>query len=183
MWNGFLTLFLEHELKKFNHAYMPAVGTKTGLKAFVINVLPKSYVYEFDLQGFFNNVSIPEVNRLLRERGMPEEIREKLILILKKAPSNMNFGDELVKTDYDKALAMRNLHREEEGKSLFERANEILEKDGVLNHPLAGLFRQTLMDRLRETDFNLKEKGTLINKGLPQGAAPSTILSLLALSE
>jgi hypothetical protein len=30
MWNGFLTIFLEEELKKFNHAYLPKRGTLTA---------------------------------------------------------------------------------------------------------------------------------------------------------
>lgn len=71
MWNGFLTMFLEHELKEFNHAFMPQRGTNTALAELIMNVVDKKYVYEFDIKGFFNNVSINSVFEALRARGMP----------------------------------------------------------------------------------------------------------------
>jgi len=82
MWNGFLTMFLENELKEFNHAYMPRVGTVTALKDLVLKVLNKAYIYEFDIKGFFNNVSILDTIRKLRERGMNKEMRLRLKRIL-----------------------------------------------------------------------------------------------------
>jgi retron-type reverse transcriptase len=64
-------MFLENEIKKFNHAYMPRVGTSTAIKDLVLNVLDKKYIYEFDIKGFFNNVDIDVVMECLRARGMP----------------------------------------------------------------------------------------------------------------
>jgi hypothetical protein len=69
-------LFVEEELKRFNHAYTPGVGTKSCLTEWVNKVLPAKYVYEFDIKGFFNNVSILQVISLLRERGTPLKQRE-----------------------------------------------------------------------------------------------------------
>jgi retron-type reverse transcriptase len=106
MWNGFLTMFLEEELKKFNHAYMPRVGTSTALKDLILKVLDKKYIYEFDIKGFFNNVDITNTMTALRQRGMPNKIALKLQDILMMAPENLSIGDEdIEKNDYDMQLA------------------------------------------------------------------------------
>lgn len=157
LWNGFLTLFLEAELKKFNHAYMPGVGTKTALKDWVERVLSAKYVYEFDIKGFFNNVSIPKVIQMLKARGMTDDMRDHLSVILQKAPENMTFkaADEILSTPYDESLAMRNW----------------LDDDDT--------------DEWARRDFWMSGRGAQmgVTRGLPQGAAPSTILSILALAD
>jgi len=89
MWNGFLTLFLEEELKQFNHAYMPNVGTMSAIKEFLLNVRNKKFIYEFDIKGFFNNVSIFRVIQQLRDRGMTEAMIGPLYQMLKSAPANV----------------------------------------------------------------------------------------------
>lgn len=86
---------------------MPSVGTKTGLKAFVTQVIPRRNVYEFDLRGFFNNVPIDQVIKMLRERGMPEGISEHLNQLLQKAPENLTVFEK-PETVYDQSLALRN---------------------------------------------------------------------------
>jgi hypothetical protein len=105
MWNGFLVLFLEEELKQFNHAYTPNVGTMTCLREWVNKVLPSKYIYEFDLKGFFNNVKIGEVIKLLQERGMPWDQALRLNLILNQIPANLKM--ETAESEYDKDLSAR----------------------------------------------------------------------------
>jgi len=157
MWNGFLTMFLENELKQFNHAYMPRVGTSTALKDLVLKVLDRKYIYEFDIKGFFNNVDILDVIFELEERGMPKDLRDRLEEILMKCPQNLNLDEdsEAVLTGYDRQLAFR--------KMFMPSASD--KKQPVLNKMMIG---PNIYD---------------LTKGLPQGAAPSTILSLLALAE
>jgi len=100
---------VEEELKRFNHAYTPGVGTKTCLTDWVNKVLPSKYVYEFDFKGFFNNVSITTVMDLLKEMGMPGKQAAHLNDILWSAPSNLELeGENKPKTDYDTTLAARN---------------------------------------------------------------------------
>lgn len=67
-------------------------------------------MYEFDIKGFFNNVSIPKVIQMLKARGMTDDMRDHLSVILQKAPENMTFkaADEILSTPYDESLAMRN---------------------------------------------------------------------------
>lgn len=179
MWNGFLTLFLEEELKSFNHAYMPKVGTITAIKALIDKVRHAKFIYEFDIKGFFNNVHIQKTMDLLRERGMTDSISERLRKILLAYPANLDLpavtqavkygassyftvgkGGSLskvenIRTEYDASLAKRKWHIENKGVPKF------------------------LLKHLKQS----QEEKEAMMKGLPQGAAPSTILSLLSLSE
>jgi len=169
MWNGFLVLFLQEEIKKYNHAYLPGSGTNTALKDWVNLVLSAKNVYEFDLKGFFNNVPLPLIKKLLKRRGMPSEALDKLSRILKCAPENLTFGSDLIQNDYDKSLAMRNLDKSTQELDPFEWAT------------MGVGFEDGRM--ITATEARLSLPSDAINKGLPQGAAPSTVLSLLALSE
>lgn len=229
LWNGFLVLFVEEELKLFNHAYTPGVGTKTCLTEWVNKVLPAKYVYEFDIKGFFNNVSINLVMDILKEKGMPGKQATHLNDILWAAPDNLDLDKEKPKTDYDTTLAARKLLAsgrpavieyvipekpvydmqaaryakpeeldidrrldlwnlkysivEGKGKYVMLRGRPVfvplLEKQMFIND---GRYQST-------TETILTAKGPMkrvrlvdkMSKGLPQGAAPSTTLSLLAL--
>jgi len=157
MWNGFLTLFLEEELKEFNHAYMPGVGTTTAIRDFVLKVRNAKYIYEFDIKGFFNNVSIFRVIQMLRDRGMTESSISILYKLLKSAPVNIDWSNmNPLTTGYDADLANRKAY--------------------VLGTGPVNKFHNHLFHN----------HNTMVNqamKGLPQGAAPSTILSILALSD
>jgi len=167
MWNGFLTLFLEEELKKFNHAYMPGVGTKTAIEHFITDVRNHKYIYEFDIKGFFNNVSVDQTAASLFERGMPYDQVNKLYIILMRSAANLHW-DELdqIESEYDKQLALRKAAR-----------NIASYYEGLEGY---DPFEEGLQTTLETGNVN---KYSVINKGLPQGAAPSTILSILALSD
>jgi hypothetical protein len=69
---------------------MPGVGTNTALAKYVTDVLPTKYIYEFDLKGFFNEVSIPRVLQMLNDRGMPLSTIRKLFNILAQTPQNID---------------------------------------------------------------------------------------------
>jgi hypothetical protein len=86
----------------------------------VNDVLSAKYVYEFDLKGFFNNVPLPLIKKLLKRRGMPAEVLDKLSRLLKCAPENLTFGSDLIQNDYDKSLAMRNLDKSTQELDPFE---------------------------------------------------------------
>lgn len=115
MWNGFLTLFLEEEIRKYNHAYMPGVGTTTAIRQLITEVVSHKFIYEFDIKGFFNNVSIYKTVASLRERGMPFESLTKLSDILYSLPANLDLRNEsTIKSEYDRELAARK-HLESQG--------------------------------------------------------------------
>jgi hypothetical protein len=58
---------------------MPKVGTNTALKSFVEKVPSAQFIYEFDLVGYFNNVSIVDVLQGLAKRGTPFKSIKKLL--------------------------------------------------------------------------------------------------------
>lgn len=78
-------------------------------------VLPAKYVYEFDIKGFFNNVSILQVISLLRERGVPLKQREWLLNMLHRIPENIAFEDPK-NSAYDEQLATRKFVMDMEAK-------------------------------------------------------------------
>jgi hypothetical protein len=115
----------------------------------VIKVLPAKYVYEFDIKGFFNNVRISEVIKLLQERGMPASTSNTLYQILKNAPDNMRLGSELVKTDYDTSLMVRHIHQDSGNLSPYEWATQAGESDF-----LKKLGKDKLRDIWLEDEMN-----------------------------
>lgn len=207
LWNGFLTLFLENELKRFNHAYMPSVGTSTALKEWVTKVLPSRFVYEFDIKGFFNNVKIGDIIQKLQERGMPFTYALKLNLLLNRVPANLDI-DDAKKSKYDSSLFARGdwgfLSPPKTGYTVHRRASTgHIAKFGIIERigPPSDQDMFTppkWMDIKEDTkwapfvDFDPFPgsggeilsivRNDSLDKGLPQGAAPSTILSLLALN-
>jgi P2-related tail formation protein len=69
---------------------MPNVGTLTAIRDFITKVRHHKYIYEFDIKGFFNNVSIFRVIQQLRDRGMSESMISILYNMLKSAPANID---------------------------------------------------------------------------------------------
>lgn len=57
-------------MKKYNHAYMPKLGTLTASKDLINDVIHNkaNFVYEFDLVQFFPNVDKDQLNRQLKNR-------------------------------------------------------------------------------------------------------------------
>lgn len=173
LWNNFLVMFLQEEISKYNHAYVPGSGTNTALKDWVTSVLSSKYVYEFDLKGFFNNVPIESVIDSLRDRGMPIDISAVLDRLLKCAPENLTVFDKPDST-YDQSLALRNQYKDAETMDPFEWKEKYMMGKGAIVSAFAPAG-------MAHRHFGL-DANNMIGKGLPQGAAPSTILSLLALA-
>jgi hypothetical protein len=91
---------LADELKTFNHAFMPEVGTNTALSQFAYEIPEAKYVYEFDIRQFFPNVNIVEVLKMLAERGVPYKTIRKLFYLLINIPKNMSyFQDNMNESD------------------------------------------------------------------------------------
>jgi len=171
MWNGFLTLFLEEEIKRYNHAYTPNRGTLTAIKEFIEKVRHHKYIYEFDIEGFFNNVGIRDTIAKLRERGM-SELRFDLKNILESCPNNIKETWKKTRGEimsYDQKLGFRK-HLQ---KSTVKLTPEL--EGNWDNYDELGESWDDLMYR-----FDTMSE---LDKGLPQGAAPSTILSLLSLTD
>jgi hypothetical protein len=74
---------------------MPGVGTKTAIQQLVSDSVNHQYIYEFDLKGFFNNVDIDAVMKLLLERGMPAQTAVNLEKMLLSCPENVNIDPKV----------------------------------------------------------------------------------------
>jgi len=173
MWNGFLTLFLEEEIKKYNHAYMPGVGTKTAIQQLITDTVKHKHVYEFDLKGFFNNVDIDSVIKKLLERGMPASTAAHLEKMLLSCPENVTIDPHV--WAFEGPLL-----------SLIQKVEE--EYDMGMDYSyddLLGYRKAAIVENKEGYQWgdNKHLFGMNLKAGLPQGAAPSTILSLLALSD
>jgi hypothetical protein len=182
MWNGFLTIFLEEEIKKFNHAYMPNRGTLTAIKDFLGKVRHHKYIYEFDIEGFFNNVGITDTIRRLKERGM-SLMTSELEKILRSCPQNIETSwtkkpGEIL--SYDEKLGLRKFVQKSEAESSAETENDWDSYDELGESYEELNFR---FDRIEQQKQHAKSIEQDLDKGLPQGAAPSTILSLLSLTD
>lgn len=187
---------------------MPGVGTKSALEHFILGVRHHANVYEFDIKGFFNNVSILNVRNLLEERGMPDATLARLTDILINAPVNLELLQKELEDpskSYDKYLARRKAYILGEGipGSALQLAVayyyhhtgiDLMEDEGFLMSLPPGDDPETerLMlqgffgDKTEEDIKNELITGGFVEsllKGLPQGAAPSTILSILALAD
>jgi len=193
MWNGFLTIFLEEEIKKYNHAYMPGVGTKTALQKLVTDTVRHKYVYEFDLKGFFNNVDIDSVIRLLLERGMPANTASHLERLLLSCPENVSIDPKVWEAEKE---MLREIELKMWEDFLFSKGDEAFNSHnwtaadydlgtGLGYDDLLGYRKAAIVEQSQgyHWDGNKYLFGMNLKAGLPQGAAPSTILSLLALSD
>jgi hypothetical protein len=145
-------------------------------------VLPSKYVYEFDIKGFFNNVKIGEVIRLLQEKGMPFGINLTLNQILNQIPANLKL--EEAKSDYDKDLASRDAWKfmwapNSNNISVVFKSGLKMSVVKRIDEPTP--FLDYIPDYMKNDPIIHMVPESSLDKGLPQGAAPSTSLSLFVL--
>jgi len=60
---------------KTQHAYLPGRGTKTAWQEIIAKVIKAKNIYETDLKGFFDNISIFEINNILRQGNVDLSLR------------------------------------------------------------------------------------------------------------
>jgi retron-type reverse transcriptase len=189
MWANWLTLYLRDSVSKYNHAYMPGLGTKTAWKEVIEKVLKANYIYEFDLKGFFDNVSITEVSDILREKKVPEKIvifLQNINICVPKFPEELLLMEPILeqrKKMYgptEEALSDPNLRIWEELKQFEESngeemVNMLVEMDGFKNKYDWAMAQWQHLDKISPVKAEFK--------GLPQGLNSSPILSILTLEK
>lgn len=67
--NGFFVEILRGKLLTSQHAYIPCRGTMSAWREVVAKIHNYKYVYETDLKGFFNEVSVWKVVEILNKTG------------------------------------------------------------------------------------------------------------------
>jgi hypothetical protein len=87
MWNHILTIFLAWKLPENQHGFIPGRGTMTAWTQILAVQEKYKYIWEFDLEKFFDNVNMAYFPMLMRTYfQMPENIIKYLDEICKKAP-------------------------------------------------------------------------------------------------
>jgi hypothetical protein len=212
MYSNFLGILLREELSEFNHAYIPRQGTLTCIRVWLTKVIKAPWVYEFDIKGFFDNVSISKTLKQLEDRGLPSELYNHFETLLESTPKNVDFekNEYIGKkkkplTDMDKDLAERRMWVTKSGESmgtlnsylkyLDPGPKSMHDTEWFKNNPN---WLQNFANELKIYDLTgagshpaKRPEGITLNyytgparnllKGLPQGAAVSPVLSLLAL--
>lgn len=220
MYSNFLGILLREELSEFNHAYIPKQGTLTCIRVWLTKVIKAPWVYEFDIKGFFDNVSISKTLKQLEDRGLPSELYDHFSTLLESTPKNIDFKKKEYTgmkrkplTDMDYKLGARTKLKSRIGTSMSRitkvltphpsdvvewknyatgetgtyvpdrGVTTLLDKGDWLSNWLLRKDLEKEHNKLGENStFNYyQEEPTDLNKGLPQGAAISPVLSLLAL--
>lgn len=95
--NQLLVKFLEGRncFHEEQHGFRPGRGTKSAWESILANVIHSPNIFEFDLKGFFDNVSFDYINKKLIEYGIPREIMTRIafiqacrVLVPQKSPFN-----------------------------------------------------------------------------------------------
>jgi len=81
-----LVEILRMEFSKSQHAYIPGRGVKTALTELISKCNKYKYIYETDLKGFFDNISVPEVFRIIEKYSPPKGIFYHLENFCKNTP-------------------------------------------------------------------------------------------------
>jgi retron-type reverse transcriptase len=76
MWQNVITQKCLPELSMNQHGFLPGRGVITAWRDIFTNVVDKDNIYEYDLKGFFDNVSLKAIEQWLLDIGCPYPIVE-----------------------------------------------------------------------------------------------------------
>jgi len=158
MLNNFLVL-MRRNRQGTQHGYFPGRGVHTVWKEIFSNAFKYNYIYEFDMKGFFDNVDLVLIRKILeRQYG----ISPKFLKLFK----NINrFIVLLCETDL-----------------IEERDRWQPTFDGSFRYNKNfGITKKTWLEKQLEEGGNDLPEYLYRNKGVPQGAATSCSLSTLCL--
>jgi len=74
MWALYLKFLIDPLLPNYQHGFRPRKSVSTAWLEVIGNVPKFKFAYEFDLKGFFNNVTPRFITDTLRAAGLPEEL-------------------------------------------------------------------------------------------------------------
>lgn len=183
MLNNFIHIFAHEALLPSQHGFIPGKGCLSCWKEiFSKDILNKKYIYEADLTNFFNEVNLNTLDRRLRQLGFPENVIALLRVINShgaKLPSILKI-DETPQIEKDfqlgkpEAIAKLNLNKGYNPHLLSVSKVMDIESFLKLSNTGAPTHREDI--KLYKTPW----KG---DRGLPQGAPTSPLLSILILKD
>lgn len=72
MWNCFLFDYLSPHMDPSQHGFIPGKGTKTAWTEIFQKVVKSKYIYEYDLENYFNNLNLAYITDYLITIGVPK---------------------------------------------------------------------------------------------------------------
>jgi len=105
MFNQMLVYYL-HTKNLFHedqHGFRPGRGTKTAWESILKHVLHSRDIYEFDLKNFFDSVNLDYISKILKKKGIPENIIDRIYFlntsqVMVKSQRNLNEFENFMKT-------------------------------------------------------------------------------------
>lgn len=101
-WNTILTIWFERKQSPSQHGFWPTRGTTTAWKQIHEKVIPSPWIYEFDLERFFDSVNLTYLNDLLLNEGMDPELVAVFDALNRTLPSKEDAIDMTWATEEDK---------------------------------------------------------------------------------
>jgi hypothetical protein len=86
MLNNMIVLWFEDEMLPTQHAYLPGKGTKTAWQQIILEVIKAKNIYETDLKGFFDNISVFKINQILKQANISLDLRIWIYNMSKSLP-------------------------------------------------------------------------------------------------
>lgn len=84
--NQFLVKRLESRISNTQHGFRPGKGTLTAWKHILEHVIQAKYIFEYDYKGFFDNLSISFISRVLRAHRVPGHWISMIEMLNKSIP-------------------------------------------------------------------------------------------------
>lgn len=173
--NGFIVEILRSSLLPTQHAYIPQKGTMSAWRDVIKQVFKNKYIYETDLKGFFNEVSVWKILDILN--GVKCSISDWIYHLCQSVPK---FPGKLNNWSFDVGKVPGNLP----GKLPLEEtrfySQEWSKEDVNLIQKLFATY--SVKDMGEENVLRYKNFG-LLPGGVPQGSPISPFLSILAVKD
>lgn len=186
--NGFFVEILKSSLISTQHAYIPGKGTMTAWREVITKVMNYKYIYETDLKGFFDNVSVWKILDILESKACTYK---DWILQLCESKPKLPKKEKLDESKFKRPSGLWSLLT-----PMGSKARETGWKAKTVNGlTIATPPRENILNDLKFSDYiwrDLEAKGLksrlefenygLIPGGVPQGMNMSPFLSMTTLS-
>jgi hypothetical protein len=182
--NGFLIEILRSGLLANQHAYIPQKGTMSAWKAVIQKVTRNNFIYETDLKGFFDNVSVWKILDVLDKTSC--SMRDWILHLCESKPK-LPAEEQLDESKFKKPTGLWSLLTPFGSSSYTSSVNGLLASTPP---------EPELLNSLKFSDYiwrDLEAKGLknrlefenygLIPGGVPQGSPISPFLSILAIKD